>query len=177
MRLQFRSLALAALTVACLAGAVAAQEAPKPGPEMAVLKEAEGTWDALINSQGSESKGVLTSRLGLNGLWLMDQFTGDFSGLKFEGRGATSYDPNKKKYTGIWIDSMTPSPMVLEGTYNAATKTMTMTGMMPMPDGTTAKLTQTTVTKDADTRVFTMSMQDKDGKDFVMLTITYKRRK
>ena len=41
-----------------------------------------------------------------------------------------------------------------------------------MPDGTTMKVKQIMVSKDADTRVMTM----KDGSDMVMLEVTYKRK-
>ena len=148
----------------------------KPGPEHAILKESEGIWDATIKSMGGESKGVQMCKADLNGLWFLEHFKAEFGGKSFEGRGATSYDASKKKYVGIWIDSMSTSPMVTEGTYDAAKKTLTMVGDMPMPDGKAVKATLTTVTTDANTRVFTIRGKGPDGKDFEMLQITYKRR-
>src|SRR4029079_19037467 len=72
-----------------------AQQQPdvKPGPEHAKLKEAEGVWDATIKTMGAgDAKGVLVCKIGLNGLWLTEEFQADLGGLPFEGRGATSYD-------------------------------------------------------------------------------------
>ena len=148
----------------------------KPGPEHALLKEWEGTWDAVIKAGDSESKGAQTASVGLNGLWLLEQFKGEVGGMVFEGRGATSYDPAKKKYVNIWIDSMSTSPMISEGTYDKGTKTLSLAGSMPMPDGTMMKMTIVTVTRDPNTRHFTLKGTGPDGKDMEMVQITYTRR-
>ena len=148
----------------------------KPGPEHAILKEAEGTWDATVKSMGGESKGTMSCKVGLNGLWLLEHFTADFGGMSFEGRGATSYDPAKKKYINVWIDSMSTSPMVSEGTYDNAKKSMTFVGNMPTPDGKSMKITMVSVAKDANNKTFTMTGPGPDGKEGEMMQITYKRR-
>lgn len=157
------------------AGPLGAQEV-KPGPEHAVLKEGEGTWEAAIVAQGSEWKGTLTARVALNGLWLLEEFQGDFGGMPFEGRGSTTYDPAKKKYVNVWIDSMSASPMISEGSYDRATRTLTMTGSMKLPDGSDMKVTQTTVTRDANTRIFTLKGAGPDGAEFEMMKVTYTRK-
>jgi hypothetical protein len=167
-----------ALVVGTAIGAarLAAQQQPTPGPEHAVLKEAAGDWDAVIKAQGAESKGSFSSKLALGGLWLIEEFKGDMGGMTFEGRGATSYDAAKKKYVNVWIDSVSTSPMISEGSYDKSTKTLSLTGQMPMPDGTTMKVKQTTVTKDANTRLFTLKGVGPDGSEMEMIQITYKRR-
>lgn len=149
-------------------------EAPKPGKEHAKLKALEGTWDASIETKEGPSKGTLTSKMGLGGLWLLDTFKGEFGGMKFEGRGMTGYDPQKKKYISIWVDSHSTSPMISEGTYDSQGR-MVMKGEMPMPDGKTMKTTMITEMKDKDNMVFTMLTPGEDGKDFQMMKITYKR--
>lgn len=167
-----------ALGVLVTAAGLTAQQPPdvKPGPEHALFKQDEGTWDATVKAMGSESKGTLTCKVGLNGLWLLENFKSDFGGTAFEGLGATSYDPAKKKYVNVWIDSMSTAPMVSEGTYDKAKKTMTLAGEMPMPDGKSMKITMVSVTKDANTKIFTLNGAGPDGKNFEMLHITYKRR-
>jgi hypothetical protein len=168
-------LALAAGLVGITASRVPAQEV-KPGPEHTLMKEWAGNWDAVIKMGGAESKGSHAAGVSLNGLWLLESFKGEVGGGPFEGRGATSYDPAKKKYVNIWIDSMSTSPMITEGTYDAASKTMTMTGTMPMPDGNSMKVKTTTIDKDADTRVFSLKAVQ-DGQEMEMIQITYRRRK
>jgi hypothetical protein len=117
----------------------------------------------------------MTVSVGLNGLWLHEHFKGDFGGAPFEGRGSTSYDLAKKKYVNVWIDSLITSPMLSEGTYDKSARTLTLVGTMPMPDGN-MKVTMTTVTKDPNTRVFTLKGTGPDGKVVEVIEITYKRR-
>jgi hypothetical protein len=119
--------------------------------------------------------GTQTSKVGLNGLWLVDEFKGEFGGAPFEARGLTSYDPAKKKYVNVWVDSMSTSPRICEGTYDKATKTMTLAGAMPLPDGSSMKITETTVFKDANTRVLTLKGKGPDGSDMDLIQVTFKR--
>jgi len=164
-----------ALGVLALAAQLTAQEVVKPGPQHDMLKAWQGTWDTSIKTGGESSKGTSVCKIGLNGLWLFESFKGEVAGMPYEGRGATSYDPAKKKFVGVWMDSMSASVMLSAGTYDKATKTMTMVGDMPAPDGKTVKAIMTTVVKDADTKVFTLK-GSADGKEFEMIQVTYKRR-
>jgi len=164
-----------ALTVLLAAPAVRAQEGAKPGPEHETLKKIVGTWDTTMKMMGMpESKGVATYKMDLGGLWLASTFEGDMGGTKFSGRGFDSYDAGKKKYVGVWFDSMTTSPMVMEGTYDKASKTMTMTGDAPGMDGKMAKHKIVTVMPDDNTMNFAMYVGDVKEPAF---TIVYKRKK
>jgi hypothetical protein len=168
-----------------LAGTALAQDfaPPKPGPEFDVLKKMEGTWQATVKMSAfggqpaSESKGTMTYKLECGGLWLGGNFSTEFGGQAFHGKGLDSYDAGKKKYVMVWVDSMSTLPMIGEGTYDKDTKTMTMTTDYPGPDGKMAKHKMVTVHKDDDTMDWTMSIVGKDGKDTVMMTIAYKRKK
>jgi hypothetical protein len=173
---KFLTLTTAVAVLAVTTRLTAQPPEVKPGPEHALLKESEGIWDATIKSMGGESKGMGDYKIGLNGLWLLEHFKAEFGGMSFEGYGATSYDPAKKKYVNVWIDSMATSPMVSEGNYDKDTKTMTMVGSMPMPDGKSTKATMTTVFKDANSKTFSLRGTGPDGKEFEMIHITYKRR-
>jgi hypothetical protein len=170
----------ACLTVCfCLMAPLAAwtQQPPQPGPEMEKLKELVGTWDAAIKMGPQESKGKVVYKLELGGLWLVSDFEGEVEGQKFTGKGLDSYDPTKKKYVSVWVDSMTTSPLFSEGTYDKDGKVMTMTGEAPGPDGKPMKMKMVTEHKDKDTMVFTMYGPGPDGKDASMFSISYKRRK
>jgi Protein of unknown function (DUF1579) len=155
---------------------LAAQQPPKPGPEHEMLKKFEGTWDATMNFGGMESKGTAKYKMALGGFWLLDEFTGEFGGGKFEGKGATGYDPIKKKYVTAWIDSMSPTLMVMEGNFDKEGKTYTETGEGPSPEGKLQKMKSVIEFKDDDNMVFTMYTVA-DGKDQEMFKITYKRKK
>ncbi len=153
------------------------QAPPKPGPQFDVLKSMEGTWDATVKTGGQESHGTMVFKMGLGGLWLTSSFNGDFGGQKFEGRGMDSYDANKKKYVSVWTDSMSTSPMVTEGTYDPATKKLTMEGTMPGMDGKPNKVKMVSEYKDKDTIIDTMETVGADGKQEMAMTIVYKRAK
>jgi hypothetical protein len=170
-------LSLVVCAAGALVGTAGAQELPKPGPEHARLKRAEGIWEATVKFADGESKGTMTYKMDLGGLWLVSEFEGEFGGMKFRGRGLDTYDPAKKKYINIWADSMSTSPMIMEGTADKDGKVVTYLGEGPGADGKPRKFKSVIENKDDDTMVFTMSSPDKDGKDQVMMTITYKRKK
>ena len=160
---------------------------PKPTAEHKILAADEGTWDATIKSflagpdaEPTVSKGVEVNTVMPGGLWVLSTFRGDIGGMAFEGHGQFGYDPLKKKYVGSWIDSMSPSLSVLEGTYDAQTRTMTLEGDGVDPS-TKTEYTQRMVTtlKDDDTRVFTLYMKfDGAGDDEIkFMEVTYTKRK
>jgi len=165
----------------CLAAgalpAAAQPPAPKPGPEHDVLKEKfVGTWDVTASFGGMQSKGTATYQMTLGGFWLAEHFSGEFGGQKFEGRGTLGYDPGKKKYTATWTDSMSPSLMVMEGTFDKAGKTFTETGEGTGPEG--KKMTMKNVYQFIDKDNFMFTMYDvTGGKDQEMMKLTYKRKK
>ena len=97
--------------------------------------------------------------------------------MKFQGRGLSTYDAAKKKYIEVWADSMSTSPMLMEGTYDKAGKVLTSTGEGPGIDGPNTKYKSTLELKDNDTLVMTMATTGKDGKSNEMMTATFKRKK
>lgn len=164
-------LALVALPVA------AQPPMPKPGPEHEQLKQKfVGDWDVTVSFAGGESKATASYKMDLGGFWLTEDFRGDFQGQKFLGRATTGYDPLKKKYVSTWVDSMSPSLLVLEGGFDKDGKTFTETGEGPGADGKLAKLKNVYEFPDKDTIIFTM-YGAKDGKDEQMMKLTYKRKK
>src|SRR5687767_4311056 len=127
-------------TVLCLASICGAQEQSppaKPGPEHAELKKMEGTWDASMKmAEVPEAlPAVATYKMDCDGMWLASDFKMDTPGFKFQGKGLDGYDQNKKKFVGIWVDSMSSAPMLMEGTHDVATKTTTTTGEGVGQDG------------------------------------------
>lgn len=167
---------MVALGLLAAAPLTAQQFDVKPGPEHAFLKEGEGVWDATARSPAGDSKGELHCNMALNGLWLLEHYKGEAGGQTFEGRGATSYDPARKKFVNVWIDSMVPSPMLSEGTYDKEKKILTLVGNMPTPDGKTMKARMTVTYRDANTKVLSLNATTPDGKEAELVEITYRRR-
>jgi hypothetical protein len=151
-----------------------AQGPQKPGPEHAMLKKLEGTWESTLKLAGTESKGTMTYKMELGDLWLVGNLEAEFGGEKFKGKGLDSYDPMKKKFVSVWVDSMSTAPMFMEGTYDKEKKAITMMGEGPGMDGKPTKFKSVTEFKDDDHVV--MSMWMGDGKD-PAFTISYQRKK
>jgi Protein of unknown function (DUF1579) len=163
---------VAALILA--SAALAQPEPPKPGPEHVVLKKMEGTWDATMSAGGMESKAKMVYKMDLGGMWLSSVLEGEAGGQKFSGRGFDGYDPAKKKYVGVWVDSMSASPMLMEGTFDKEKKQLSMMGDGPGMDGKPTKYKSVTEIKDDDNMV--MSMWMGEGKDPAFV-VTFKRKK
>ena len=168
-----RSIAVAGLLVV-LTGPVAAQEPPEPGPEHKLLKRQEGTWSTTMKAGGMEFKGTVKYKMELGGLWLVGSMESDLAGRKFYGKSLDTYDPAKKKYIGVWADSMSTKPMVMEGTYDKEKKELTLVGDNVGMDGKPAKWKSVSTMPDNDT--IEMSMFVGDAKE-PMFTVTYKRKK
>ena len=97
-------------------------------------------------------------------------------GQPFQGHGVTGYDPVKKKYVGTWIDSMSPSLMMLEGSFDKASRVLTMKGMGVGVDGQPAMHSMVSTLLGPDKHTFEMYVPGADGKDMKVMTITYTRR-
>jgi hypothetical protein len=174
---MLRSISAAVLVSLISAGLAFAQEFPKPGPEHEKLKELAGNWDAVMDMQGQKSKATATYKSICGGMWLQSDFEGDLGGIKFQGHGLDGFDQQKKKYVGVWTDSMSSAPMHYEGNYDSASKLLVMTGESLGPDGKPQKFKNTTEQKDKDHFTFKMYMIDDAGKEQLAFSIDYTRRK
>lgn len=165
--------------VVCLAAAnlSLAQDFQKPGPEHEKLKELVGDWDAVMDMGGQKSKATATYKAICGGMWIESDFQGDLGGFKFQGRGLDGYDQKRKKYVGVWADSVDSAPMNFAGDYDPATKLLVMTGESLGADGKPQKFKNTTEMKDKDHFTFKMYMIQADGKEQLAFTIDYTRRK
>lgn len=157
-----------------------AAQMPQPTVEHQKLNEFVGVWDVTLDmgteDQPAKSKGTCVRRQPLGGFWLVDKFQAQVMGQNFSGLGTTGYDPAKKKYVGTWIDSLAPSVMVTEGSFDKTGKILTMSGLAPDATGKLVMNRTVTTIKDKNTHVFQMFAPGPDGKELTMLTITYKRR-
>lgn len=167
-----RTCALIVATVLAVPGW--AQEMPKPGPEHKVLQKLEGTWNTTMKAGGMESKGTVTYKMDLGGMWLTGAMESELFGTKFSGKSLESFHPAKKKYVSVWVDSMSTAPVIMEGTYDKQQKTMTMGGEGPGSDGKMTRYKSVSVMPDADTLEMTMYIGD--GKE-PTFTVNYKRKK
>lgn len=165
---------IAVVVAAVLAVPAWSQEMPKPGPEHKLLKEREGTWDTTMKASGMESRGTVTYKMELGGMWLAGSMESELFGTKFSGKSLESYHPAKKKYVSVWVDSMSTAPVTMEGTYDKEKRTLTMAGEGPGIDGKATKYKSVSKIPDPDTLEMTMYVGDGKQPAF---TVTNKRKK
>lgn len=159
-----------------VAGVANGQEFPKPGKEHAQLKKMEGSWDAVLEMQGQKHMATATYKSICGGMWMANDFQGDLGGVAYSGHGLDGYDQQKKKYVGIWVQSMTSAPMHYEGNLDDK-GVLTMTGTHIGPDGKPEKFKNTTTWKDKDHFTFKMYMVPAEGEEQLAFTIEYSRKK
>lgn len=158
------------------------QESMTPGPMHEMLANRVGEWNAEVTMwmdpnqppTTSEAKTVTESILG--GRYFKSTHTGDMMGMPFEGYEISGYDNVKKKFFSIWIDNMGTGFMTSEGTYDDATKSLTLTGQMTEPMGTEMNVKEVIKSVDNDNSTFEMFV-DMGGQEVKTMEIKYSRVK
>jgi hypothetical protein len=177
--INFTTIRILLATAFCCLGVTSfAQEPQKPGPEHAHLVKMVGTWNTVMEMGRQKSKGTAIYKSVCGGMWITSDFESELAGVPYQGHGMDGYDQMKKKYLGYWFDSMSSSPMTMEGNFDADYKVLTMTGTSPGPDGKSQKFRTTTEMQGTDRMTFKMFMiAVADGKEELAFTIEYTRRK
>src|SRR5439155_14359917 len=140
-----------------LTAGTARAQFPKPGSEHELLKQMEGSWSAKVKmymepgKDPMESTAEYTSKMEVGGLFLVGEVKGKMFDNEFHARSITGYDTFKKKYTGTWVDNMSPALYALEGAFDKSGKVYTEVMEGPNPgDGKTMKMRMVTEIKDKD---------------------------
>ena len=186
-RFAIFSLALTLLGVAGMDVRLAGQETPKapaPQKEHEWLQQFVGEWETESEAMLEPGKppmkcqGAEKAR-AIGGLWVVSEITSLMQGQTMLGVLTIGYDPEKKKYVGTWIDSMTPHLWKYEGTVDAAGKILTLEAEGPnmMMPGKMAKYRDVWELKSKDHKVLTSSMLGDDGKWTTFMTMNARRKK
>lgn len=110
------------------------QECMTPGEMHKWMASMNGKWTTEgkfwmdEKAPPTESKGTCENKMVLNGLYQESVHKSMMMGMPFEGHGTLAYDINRKVFISTWIDNMGSSIMILEGTYDDASKTLTLKG-------------------------------------------------
>src|SRR5262245_21362522 len=172
-----KKIVVASFAVALLAGpsiiimAADPPKVPAPEKEHKWLQQFVGEWEAEgdavpepgkppVKSKGTESVHTI------GGFWIVAENKGTFMNTPLTAMLTLGYDPQKKKYLGTWIDSMTSYMWKYEGTVDAAGKILTLEteGPNPSAPGKMYKFKDVIEFKRKDHKVLTSSMQGEDGK-------------
>lgn len=171
------SVTLASTLTGFAAGALQEGMAPKPTEQHEWMKRYLGTWEATVTVMGSESPATCIVRSLHGGLWNISEFEGSMMGAPFTGTELLGYDPEKKTFITVWVDSTSATFSTMEGHYDAEADKLVMKGESIGMDGQPAVMTNVTEFPTKDTMVYTMNVPGPDGVEFPMMTIDYKRKK
>jgi len=116
----------------------------KPGENQKILEGRVGSWTYTTkfwispdtNTPPMESSGTAVTKAIMGGRYIQSEHTGKIqmpgpdgkmTDMEFHGMEIAGYDNAKKKFVSAWVDNMGTGIMLSEGTYDAATKTITYT--------------------------------------------------
>lgn len=163
------------------------KELGTPGPEHKVLERMAGEWDHVVrwhmagDAPWEESKGTTTRRVMFGGRYIHAETKSppmEEGGQPFEGRGVTGYDKARKQYFNAWIDNEGTGIMLAYGSVDATGNVLTFHSDEPdwSNPGKLKKMKSIYRFKDDKTHVFEMYETGMDGKEFVMLEVTYTKK-
>ena len=175
---------LAALFFAAAPLRAQAPEMPKPTKEHEWLKQLVGEWTskgklmADPNGEPIECEGTETVR-AIGGFWVQAEMNSKPFGEPVTGLMTIGYDPEKKKYVGTWVDSVTSYLWKYEGTLDESGKVLTLEADGPnfTKPGETAKYRDVITIKDKDHKTLTGMAQTEDGKWVTFMTTEFTRKK
>jgi hypothetical protein len=165
-------------------------EMAKPGENHKRMQELVGTWSYTSKwwmdpeAAPSESSGTTITRSVMGGRYIISDHTGHMQmpgadgkmmDMEFKGMAIEGYDNAKKKFVASWVDNMGTGIMNLEGSYDAATKTLTYYAEYePMP-GMKTKLREVVTKTDNDHHRLEF-FEDRGGKEVKTMQIDYTRK-
>lgn len=153
-----------------------------PSDKQKMMASWDGEWTEEITmwSPGmpeQKMQGNCTNKMILGGRYQEARYTGNMMGMAFEGIGTTGWDNLRKIFVSSWIDNMGTGMVYMEGGWDEATKTSTMTGKMTDPaTGKASNIKQVLKIIDENTQEMTQ-YGEKDGKEYKSMLIVLKRKK
>jgi hypothetical protein len=153
-----------------------------PGETHKMLASEAGSWNNEMtfwmgaDAPPQKANSTAEIKMILGGRYQETNYKGNMMGMPFEGRATVAYDNTTKEFVSTWIDNMGTGMMVMRGTYDEATKSMTSTGMMVDPmSGKEKKVREVYTIVDEKTRKMEMFDVGADGKEYKSMQIDMKK--
>ncbi len=155
-----------------------------PGKVHTMMSSWDGVWATETSTwmepgkPPMQSTGTMTNKMILNGLYQESVYKGNMMGMPFEGRGTMGYDNAKKVFVSTWIDNMGSGIMKMEGPWDDATKSITLTGIgVDAATGKNCNMREVYKVVDAKTHAMEMyGPSPVDGKETKMMEIKFTKK-
>lgn len=154
-----------------------------PGAIHQMIAKSDGEWSFDMsmwmapNTAPTSSTGTTVNKMVLGGRYQESVHKGTLMGMPFEGHSLLAYDNAKKIFQNTWVDNMGTGIMKMEGTWDDATKSITLTGTTVDPS-TGKDMNVREVFKMVDDDHQTMEMyMNHNGQEFKTMEIKYTRKK
>lgn len=136
------------------------------------------TWWMAPGAPANVSDTACSSKMILEGRFLVSDHTGDMMGMPFHGIGTMGYNNTTKQYEGTWMDNMGTMTMFMTGSCSPDGKVFKMEAKYidPMTNQPSFMKEVCTII-DADNYRFDMYGPAPDGTEFKMMEIVFKRKK
>ena len=160
-------------------------ESMTPGKEHAMLAKSNGVWNAetimWMTPEAPPEKSTATAenKMILGGRFQQTTFKGTMMNQPFEGVATTGYDNARKVFVSNWVDNMNTAVMNIEGPWDEASKSITMTGKMYCAaNKMDCEMKEVFKIVDDNTQVMEMYGPDmKTGKQYKTMEVKYTRKK
>jgi hypothetical protein len=155
-------------------------EMAKPSEQITELnKQVNGTWNVEVkswmapNTPPMESKGTATFEPILGNKIIKQTFRGEFMGAEFRGEGVMAYHKAADKYQSTWMDSMSGTVMLSEGSKNDQGQ-LEFKDEYTCPMDGSEKTGRTLLTFESPTKMkMEMWTNTSDGQSFKAMELTY----
>jgi Protein of unknown function (DUF1579) len=110
-----------------------------PGPIQQMMAKSAGAWTGIVTmwmqpgASPTNSNLETTNEMILGGRYLKGTHKGTMMGMPFEGIGTTGYDNSKKIFVSSWIDNTGTGILYMEGSWDATTKSINLSGKSTDP--------------------------------------------
>ncbi|HMK16579.1 MAG TPA: DUF1579 domain-containing protein [Chitinophagaceae bacterium] len=156
-----------------------------PGEPHKMLAKSNGTWNGEVtmwmapDAAPSTSKATMVNKMVMDGRYQVSETKGNMMGMPFNGMSTTGYDNSKKVFMSTWIDNFGTGIMKMEGPWNEATKSTTLTGKMIDPStGRECDFKEIyTIIDDNNQKMEMYGPDPKTGKQFKTMEIKLTRKK
>lgn len=153
-----------------------------PGEAHKALEPLVGKWNykskfTMPDGKTEESAGTSETTLIYGGRFIKQEVKGTWMGQPFEGTGYIGYDNVRGEYQSIWLDGMMTGIMKDAGSYDAAAKTFSFSGInsCPMTGEKEMKTRSQIVITDNDHNTMTAFVPGPDGKEMQAMEIVSER--